>query len=124
MDQSSLRDEEFWCSRNRGMNPTARVAYALIRGCKAISDLHGNGFIHGDPHLDNIMRGEDENITIIDFAASTPIKDLRPPEVAASQADDLSELYRDLVLAQFHIGRIDESPPRKSIEQIDDFVSA
>ena len=95
-------------------------AGALVRGCKLASHLHDHGFIHGDLHLDNIMRGEDERMMLIDLAASRQIRDLSAAEAASVQADDFSELYRDLVLTQFHIGRIEDGPARKSIESIDE----
>lgn len=53
-------------------------------------------------------------------SASQPIQNLSPIEASCAKADDLSELYRDLVLAQFHLGRISEGPAQKSIEQIDE----
>jgi serine/threonine protein kinase len=95
-------------------------AASLIRGCELVKNLHEKGFIHGDLHLDNLMRGEDEKMMLIDLAASSPIQDLSLPEVSHARADDLSELYRDLVLTQFHIGRIEEAPAQKSVELIDD----
>lgn len=95
-------------------------AASLIRGCELVKNLHEKGFIHGDLHLDNIMRGENDTMMLIDLAASSRIEDLSPAEADNAKADDFSELFRDLVLAQFHVGRIEEEPAQRSIELIDD----
>jgi serine/threonine protein kinase len=95
-------------------------ADAVIRGCILVGNLHEKGIVHGDLHLDNIMRDEDEKIVLIDLAASQSIQNLSPIEAACAKADDLSELYRELVLVQFHLGRISERPAQTSIEQIDE----
>jgi len=66
------------------------------------------------------MWADTDKPVLIDLAASDRLADLPVSKRQAAINDDFSELYRDLVLAQFHIGPLNNAHGQKSIQMIED----
>jgi hypothetical protein len=100
---------------------TKGYAKIVIGVCQVLDELHAKGYVHGDMTLHNAMctHGPQQlQPMLIDLASSLALKDMPPAERDGAIADDFSELYRDLVLIQYHVGEINSPHAHKSIENM------
>jgi serine/threonine protein kinase len=95
-------------------------ARLVLGTCDLLDQLHTSNIAHGDLTLHNAMWEETDKPVLIDLAASARLKGLSNSERKAKIDDDFSELYRDLVLAQFHVGALPEAHAQKSIQMIEE----
>jgi serine/threonine protein kinase len=99
-------------------------ARMVLGVCQLLDRFHAGGFVHGDLTLHNVMWDETDHPILIDLAASSNLDDLPRSKRQPAIDDDFSELYRDLVLTQFHVGILSHFHARKSVQMIDDLFSA
>lgn len=95
-------------------------AERVIRFCELLDKLHASGSTHGDLTLHNAMWDESGKAVLIDLAGSETLSEMSREQRIAAINDDFSELYRDLILAQYHVGRLEHPHAKRSIQQIED----
>jgi hypothetical protein len=88
--------------------------------CDLVGQIHAGGIAHGDLTLHNALWADTDKPVLIDLAASARLADLPVSKRQAAINDDFSELYRNLVLAQFHIGPLNNAHAQNSIQLIED----
>jgi hypothetical protein len=95
-------------------------ARIVLGVCDLVGQIHAGGIAHGDLTLHNAMWADTDKPVLIDLAASARLADLPVSKRQATINDDFSELYRDLVLTQFHIGPLNNAHAQKSIQLTED----
>lgn len=81
----------------------------------SVQSMHRAEFIHGDAHLHNFMVLQTDHevpaaVIPIDLAASKPFADIDPEELHEALEDDLSEIFREALIMQLHVGKRIPSP--------------
>jgi len=95
-------------------------ARIVLGVCDLVGQIHAGGIAYGDLTLHNALWADTDKPVLIDLAASARLADSPVSKRQAAINDDFSELYRNLGLAQFHIGPLNNAHAQKSIQLIED----
>jgi hypothetical protein len=95
----------------------------VLAVCGLLEQFHARGIAHGDLTFHNAMLYLDGTCIqpiLIDLASSVRLGKLSEQDQQHAIADDFSELYRDLVLAQVYLGPLRNAHAQKATQQMDE----